>query len=100
MNTFTATTTLTSEQIDKMCAFYSYAETINQEDPENPGSLIQVPNPISKTEFVRNFIDGQLKNLMANTFFEVNRSIIDETRKQLDEQSRTVAESSITVTAE
>ena len=117
MNTFTATTSLTTEQIDSMCAFYSYQETVKEERtetvdrveiqdgvevtvPTEVTTTVDVPNPMSKVEFVRTFIDTQLKNLMTSIFFEINKSVIAQATKQLDEQARQVAESSISVTAE
>lgn len=114
MNTFTAITTLSDAQIDSMCAFYSYQETVKEERTETIDrvelqdgvevtvssevtTMVDVPNPVSKVEFVRIFIDTQLKNLMASIFFEINKSIVDQARNQLNEQARQVAEESISV---
>lgn len=91
MNTFTATTNLSDEQVAAFAAFKGYQAEVADENGD------MIPNPQSKVEFVRLVIDQEQKKQTAYLFNIINEYKVQEVREAIQNEAAEFAENNVTV---
>lgn len=91
MNTFTATTSLTDEQVAAFALFKGYKAELTDENGE------VTPNPQSINDFTRAEIERLVRTLMTNTFAEVNQYKVAELTVAIQNEAAQLAENNVSV---
>ena len=91
MNTFTATTNLSDEQVAAFATFKGYQAEVADENGD------MVANPQSINDFTRAEIERSVKILMTNTFAEVNQYRVAELTVAIQNEAAQLAENNVTV---
>lgn len=92
----------TTEQIDTLAQVKGYSPTVTESQEQEDGTFVQVeiPNPISKADFIRSVYESMIVNDATNVFSNALRTQMAEQVRIQEEAIRESVQASITSTIE
>lgn len=98
----TYTATLTEQEVEILAKVKGYSTTVTESQEQEDGTFkqVEIPNPISKADFIADVFKAMIVNDATNVFLNTVRSAMAEQVRIQEEAIRESVQASITSTIE